>query len=244
MPVASKLFALTAAIACLQAGPVHAGSLQVAPVLLEVHAQAGATSTVVKNPSAETMSAQVRVFRWQQTDGADRLVETRDVVASPPLFNVSPKSQQIVRLVRIEKRKPESEESYRVLVDEIPSAVGVQGRSVQFAMRYSLPLFFQPNGLLPPQLDWALDRNGKKLQITARNAGNLHIRISALRLEDSQGHRVSLGPGLVGYVLGQSEMTWGFTALRAHEFAGQNVLLSADTDQGPIKTSIILRDSR
>lgn len=239
-----KIFTLAALIGCALASRSLAGSLQVAPVLLEVLAPAGATAVVVKNPAAEPVSAQVRVYRWEQSDGEERLTETREVVASPPLFKVAAQSQQIVRLVRTAKTPILDENSYRILIDEIPSSISAQGHSVQFAMRYSIPLFFQPTGLVPPKLEWTVVRSGKRLHVSARNIGDMHARISALQLQDARGHRVSLSAGLTGYVLGRAQMSWTFSSALSTVLPNEKVELLAITDQGPVKATTTLRDIR
>jgi fimbrial chaperone protein len=61
-----------------------AASLQVSPVLVEVMAP-GATATItVRNDGTAPLAAQMRIFRWSQSDGEERLEATEDVVASPP----------------------------------------------------------------------------------------------------------------------------------------------------------------
>lgn len=239
-----KVFALAALISCAFASRSLAGSLQVAPVLLEVLAPSGATAVVVKNPASEPVSAQVRVYRWEQSGGEETLTETREVVASPPLFKVGAQSQQIVRLVRTAKTPILDENSYRILIDELPSSTGAQGHSVQFAMRYSIPLFFQPSGLLPPKLEWTVVRSGKKLHVSARNMGDRHARISGLQLQDARGHRVSLSAGLTGYVLGRAQMSWTFASALPAVLPNEKIEVLASTDQGPVKATTTLRDTR
>ncbi len=79
---------LTLLTAC--AGQAGASSLQVAPVRLNIPPQAAASKISLSNLGDEAIQAQVRVFRWVQADGVEKLVETKDVVASPPMIRMAP----------------------------------------------------------------------------------------------------------------------------------------------------------
>lgn len=75
---------LTASV--LGAAPAHADptSLQIMPVNIEVPAPGAASKVTIANNGPKTANIQVRVFKWVQKDGKDELIETRDVIASPP----------------------------------------------------------------------------------------------------------------------------------------------------------------
>src|SRR5215472_2555055 len=62
-----------------------AASLQVAPVLVEVAAPGAASTLKLRNEGSAPINVQIRVFRWSQTNGEEKLEPTGDVVASPPL---------------------------------------------------------------------------------------------------------------------------------------------------------------
>src|SRR5690242_18933580 len=91
-----------------------AGSLQVAPVGIEVAAPGAASSIKLRNEGATPINAQIRVFRWIQAKGEERLEPTGDVVASPPMVHIGPGAEFIVRLVRVTKQLVSAEESYRL----------------------------------------------------------------------------------------------------------------------------------
>ena len=136
---------LTALFASPCAMP-QAASLQVAPVLVEVPAP-GATATLkLRNEGNRPLDAQIRIFKWTQVDGADSLTPTNDVAASPPLASLRPNTDYTVRVVRTKKEPVAKEESYRLLIDELPSAAGSQGTAVNIALRYSMPVFFTVPG--------------------------------------------------------------------------------------------------
>src|SRR6478672_4286434 len=110
---------LASAIFAALAAPASAvTSLQVAPVRIEVPAGAAASKLTLANGGDETLQAQIRVFKWVQVKGKDQLMETREVVASPPMLALEPGKSNVIRIVRTAKTAVAQEESYRLLVDQ------------------------------------------------------------------------------------------------------------------------------
>jgi fimbrial chaperone protein len=214
-----------------------AASLQVAPVMIEVAAPGAATTLKLRNEGTTPLNAQIRVFRWTQVNGEDKLEPTNDVVASPPLAKLAPKVDYTVRLVRVNKTPVAKEETYRLFVDELPDAANQRNRAVNLLLRYSIPVFFYPATGAPANLTWSVDHSGGKLSVVAKNSGDRHIRVSNLTLKDEKGATVSFGNGLSGYVLGGSTRRW--TALPGNNrlTTGSPIMITAEGDVGPIKTS-------
>src|SRR5450755_3376846 len=113
----------------------QAASLQVAPVSVEVAAPGAASTLKLRNEGAQPLDAQIRVFRWTQVDGADTLTPADDVVASPPQVSLRPKTDYVVRVVRTSKEPVAKEETYRLLIDELPTRTGGGPATVTIALR-------------------------------------------------------------------------------------------------------------
>ncbi len=186
----------------------QAAMLHVRPVLVELPAPASASTLTLSNRGKELAVAQVRVFRWTQVKGRDVLSPTRDVVASPPLLRMAPGRDNVVRIVRVSKRPVKGEESYRLIVDQIPEKKHRKGAGVVFAVRYSIPVFFYERGAPGPKLSWKAVKRGRELILTARNDGVRHERVSGLKIISAQGKTQVLNKGLAGYVLGGASRTW------------------------------------
>jgi fimbrial chaperone protein len=218
--------------------PSWAASLQVSPVLVEVAAPGAATTLKLRNEGTTPLNAQIRVFRWSQVNGEDRLEPTNDVVASPPLTKLAPKVDYTVRLVRVNKTPVAKEETYRLFIDELPDAANQRNRAVNLLLRYSIPVFFYPTAGNPPALTWSVEQSGGKLAVVAKNSGDRHLRISDLKLRDDKGGTVSLGNGLNGYVLGGSSRRWVVASGKGSLSAGSPIAVSAQGDRGPITGSV------
>ena len=217
------------------APPANSAALQVAPVSIDVPAPGASASLVLRNLGDKPMNAQIRVFRWLQQNGTDKLVETRDVVASPPFATLKPKAGYTVRVVRVTKKPLVGEETYRLLIDELPDKQNPQGVAVRLVVRYSVPVFFGANRASPPKLTWRVSKKGKRTVVAVTNRGQRHVRISSLKLKTPAGRTLSFGDGLVGYVLGNSTARWSRSGLMKGLKPGSEIIIKAQGDNGPLQ---------
>ncbi|WP_165784578.1 fimbrial biogenesis chaperone [Zhengella mangrovi] len=188
--------------------PAVGSTLQVEPVSIDVaHGNRSETITL-RNGGTDVLKAQIRIFRWVQEKGRDRLVETRDVVVSPPFASIPPDKNHVVRVVRVGKGPVSKEESYRVLIDQLPTMADRNARAVDFVFRQSIPVFFSAQKQKPSQLSWAIYKKKTDLIVVAQNSGDERARISKIELTLPNGQSVTFGDGLVGYVLGRSSVVW------------------------------------
>jgi fimbrial chaperone protein len=236
MRVRATIILATAFLLSLSASP-QAASLQVAPVSIEMLAPGAASTITLRNDGPNPLNAQIRVFRWSQVNGEEKLEPTNDVVASPPIVSLAPKTDYTVRLVRVIKQPVSVGESYRVLVDELPEPKARQNRVVTLVMRYSIPVFFYPRDTAGAKLAWSVEHRGQRVYVSATNAGDRHARISALTLHDENRTTESFGNGLTGYVLGHSTMRWEAPGNFQRLGTGSSVVISAQSDSGPINAS-------
>ena len=211
----------------------QAASLQVAPVSVEVAAP-GATATVnLRNQGDKPLDGQIRVFRWTQVNGEDKLEPTDDVVASPPMASLRPNTSYVIRIVRTKKEPVATEETYRLLIDELPgSATGRTG--VNIVLRYSIPVFFTSPNAAPSQLKWELQRRNNKQYVVVKNDGDRRVRLAKLKLTDNKGGSFYFGDGLAGYVLARSSVSLEIPAKAKGFGSGGLATISAQSDVGPI----------
>lgn len=209
-----------------------ASSLQITPVNIEVPAPGAASKVTIANSGTEQLNAQIRLFKWVQKNGKDELVETRDVIASPPAVKLGPGKTTVVRVVRVSKTPAQTEESYRLIVDEVPSKPKPGMAGVGFAIRYSVPVFFSKAGE-ETDLKWSASVKNGQLVLKADNAGGRRVRLAALKVTGGSGKAVSFGNGLSGYVLGQSSKVW--IAKSKAIAPGNTVKIVAQGDNGPIE---------
>lgn len=219
------------AITALEAG---AAGLQVAPVLLDVPAPGATTTITLRNESAAPLDAQVRIFRWTQVNGQERLTPASGVVASPPMAKLGSRSDYTVRVVRTDKAPVSKEESYRLVVDELPNPAREKNGTVVVVLRHSVPVFFEPADAGPARLRWSTRIEGGQLIVSATNEGGRRVRLSAMKVSDGSA-TVDFGSGLVGYALAGSTMSWKRALPK--NFNGGSVKVTAMSDAGPINAT-------
>ena len=195
------------ALACLlaAASQASASGLQVAPTSLELAAAGPAQALWLTNTGDHALHAQVRAYKWSQVTGKDELQPTQDVVASPPMLDVPAGGRQLVRVIRTGAAGA-GEQTYRLLVDELPVGGEAKQTGVNYVLRDSVPVFIGVNGTPARQWSSTVDNEGLKLEI--HNSGSAHAQVSYVSLVSPAGAPTELVPGLLGYVLPGATMHW------------------------------------
>lgn len=195
----------------------------------------------LENRGTRLQTYQLRVYEWSQTDGKDELKEQNMIVGSPPIMQIEPGKRQLVRLIRTDAVPAGKEMTYRVILDEIPSAkpeAAEHSNGITFRMRYSVPVFVFGEGLsslsmqgnddkantdtpvTDNQLSWRI-RNGKKQKmLEIHNSGPVHVHLKNLTFARQKETRTDPA-GLAGYVLPGATMSW---PLAANPNSGQTLL--------------------
>lgn len=190
-----------------------AASLQVAPISVAFSPQEKAKEIWLTNTSERLIRAQTRVLIWSQVAGQDQVNPTRDLVASPSITEIKAGEQQLIRIIRIAPQNTAVEQTYRLLIDELPSSGQADAQTgLQLLLQYSIPVFIQPtdsiamrNGLtLLNQVNFQYQNQ----QLIVKNNAKSHIRISELTYINPNGERIPLINGLVGYALAGQSMRW------------------------------------
>lgn len=190
-----------------------AASLQVAPISVAFSPQEKAKEIWLTNTSERPIRAQTRVLIWSQVAGQDQVNPTRGLVASPSITEIKAGEQQLIRIIRIAPQNTAVEQTYRLLIDELPSSGQADAQTgLQLLLQYSIPVFIQPtdsiamrNGLtLLNQVNFQYQNQ----QLIVKNNAKSHIRISELTYINPNGERIPLINGLVGYALAGQSMRW------------------------------------
>jgi fimbrial chaperone protein len=211
-------------------------AIVVEPVLLDIDAPAVAGALKLRNTDQADVSIQTRVFRWIQSDGQETLSPATGVAASPPIVTLQPGSDYTVRVVRTSETPVSGEESYRVVVDELPDSRKDQANTVNILIRQSIPVFFRAKRLTRANVSWTYRIEGNQVEVFATNTGDDRLRVASLRLHDKFGKEILFGNGLVGYVLGRSSMTFTTRLVSTDFTATDTVVLESETSLGHIQT--------
>ena len=138
--------------------------------LLLSHSAAYAGSFVI-SPFRATL------YPAHPSDAIDIFTPTDDVIATPPIVTLQPKTKYIIRLGLRNSAVSDYEKTYRVFLEEVPTATQAVGLNI--ALRASLPVFVLPNqATVSPVLKWQLQQSADgKLVLKAQNIGTSHVQI-------------------------------------------------------------------
>jgi fimbrial chaperone protein len=161
-----------------------AASLDVNPVRIDLAPAARSAELKLTNMSNEALSVQVDVREWSQDfDGAEQLVDTRALLAVPPIVTIPPGEHQIVRVGRLGAPSEDVEKSFRVLVTELAGARSpTGGPGLNMRLRLSIPVFVAPVGR-PAAADIDIENvasTADGTRVTLHNTGNAHAKIERI----------------------------------------------------------------
>ncbi len=189
-----------------------------------------ASALWLENRGTQPVLLQIRVLAWNQDGKEESYNNQEGVVPSPPSATIPPGQRQLVRLMKLAPAPEGRELAYRILVDELPSAASVEAQNqpggnsmgVKLQIRYSVPLFVSGQGhwvkprpdrkrdaatAAQPALSWRLQREGAEHYLLISNTGNTRARLTAVEWVRGDETR-SINPGLLGYVLANTQMRW------------------------------------
>jgi fimbrial chaperone protein len=186
-----------------------AGSLFVRPTTVTFGPGESAATVTVTNNGSAPMTAQLRLFAWDQQQNQDKLEQTGALVASPPMLEIPAGRSQTIRLVRVQSVPATAQENYRLIVDEVPDrGEAGTGTSVVVQLRYSVPVFVMPKANQSANATVKASISGDALVLDVANNGKAHAQISNVRLTYADGSTAMVGAGLVGYVLPDKQRQW------------------------------------
>lgn len=202
-----------------------AKGLTIWPLIAELPPGSKAVAIYLDNQSDTAQQLQIRVKQWQQNQLQDQFSDQTTVLVSPPFVTIEPRQRQLVRLVYLKaERVPayDSEQSFRVLIDDVTAVSSKAGNQVHIRMRYSLPLFVGRPAALPMPADETAYREywQEKVQVSIgatadgqasfrlKNDGAVHLRLSQVQLFADGQTLWSPGNGLFGYLLPNSDLSW------------------------------------
>lgn len=236
----TRILKITAAgFAIFCAGPAAAAALEVAPTTIELDPRANTAVLYVSNRGTETATVQIEGLDWRQVGGADQLATSNTLLVSPPMARIKPGLRQTVRLMVNPGGNPDQEESFRLMVSELPEPAAKPMHGVRVLLQFSVPVFIVGAKVEPPQLTWDLVLGGDGLSLIAHNDGAQHIKLSGLTLV-AASNRIEVAPKTFSYILAGASHSWKIA--RAGLTPGESVRIEGrDESAGaPIAGTLII----
>lgn len=180
--------------------PVTFSQVQVNPVVIELAANQRAAT--VKISLSDTAKAPIRLqaelLRWEQNiQGEDLTIPGNDLLVTPPIATIQPGETQLFRIAIRGTRSTPEEIAYRLIFEDIaepspPASDNASpgGASIDFRMRYDLPVMVAPTGKIINALRWkpcpagnpAASRAPVEACVRLNNAGNRRVKVQNLML--------------------------------------------------------------
>ncbi len=219
-----------------------AAGWEIDPVRVELSPEQQTAAITVKNGSDQPTSIQIRAVAWSQRDGKDVYAPTKELLASPPIVTIPPKSEQIIRVALRRQADTSKELTYRISLQELPTQPAPGFMGVQVALRISLPIFVQPqNGKAEPKAVWKVTRMpDNRLKVSVRNNGNAHIQISDFALYVPGGDKAITDESGSSYILAGQSHVWLLKTSSIEKFTSDRLHLKAYTDAENIDTELVL----
>lgn len=205
-------------------------ALQVTPPHVRLQPGHMSAELRLRNTGDKAVSVQASLERWNQdAQGRDIESPAEDLAFYPKLFVIQPGGTQVIRVGRLQTAavRPQTELAYRLSLRELPveSAEG----SVAILRKLRLPVWLLPD---KPQSQWAIaalqrgtperstatDTEGFQLLPLVANAGNVHQRLTEIRVValDATGAVLREGSAQGWYVL--AGIRRGFAVTVAPDF--------------------------
>lgn len=205
---------LIAAMVCCTAA--HAGNLSVMPVVVALSALKPRESVAITNQASHPSTIQADVVSWSQQEGRDVYTRTSDLLVNPEVFTLVPGQTQVLRLGWRGRSPLDTEQTYRILLREVPAATallsGPAGAApparIQVLLELRIPVYVAPQ-TVEPSLVWQARQVGEgHIDVNLINQGNVHTVVHDLQLSTSSGLRVGQTLGVNAAVLAGQQRSW------------------------------------
>lgn len=103
-------------------------------------------------------------------------------------------------------------------------------------MRYSIPVFFQGEGVKSGPLHWSASIRDRTLVLTAANQGSRRARLLDVKVKIGTREVAAKGGGLAGYVLGRSAAQWSIPLPKGLK-TGSTLTITAKDESGPLQAT-------
>lgn len=183
------ILGLLAACSVLSAS---AGLFSISPVRMNMAPRDRAIAVTITNEGDDVLVMQADLYNWRQkANGEDDLVLTEDMIVSPPIIKVPPKSRQVVRLAMLRPRPPGEQISYRMIVREIPEVKPASGKpELQIALAFSMPVFITPAGV-KRNVVCTTERSADAVAAVCENIGSAYAQPRSFVLTAANGDKLA-----------------------------------------------------
>ena len=179
-----------------------AGNFSVNPVRVFMAPRDRATAITISNEGNEPLIMNAELYAWKQDDKGEQVITlTEEIMMTPPVIKIAPRSKQVVRIALLRPRPANEQLTYRIIVTEFLEARPVALENVQLPMAtaFSIPIFVTPRSV-SKKVNCSVAQVEGKPSVACENTGNAYSHVSQFELTSATGDKLaSLEQG--GYLL-------------------------------------------
>jgi fimbrial chaperone protein len=205
-----RLILFAAATTAIWPACAFAAGLQITPLRAMLTPSNLTAAFTLTNGTGAPVLMQLHAKRWTQGGGKDKLDDTDELLAAPPIFNMASGATQVIRVGLRHAVADPGERTYRLIIAQVPTTVN-NVRGVSFVTTLSLPIFVEPATVLRgPSLEWTATTVGRsEISLRVENKGDEHVHIARLILYGDMGRTQKLYEATPGaYVLAGQWSSW------------------------------------
>jgi len=217
-----------------------AASFTVTPVRVEFSHQHLHATLQVTNNGDEAVTIQLHPVQWILKGNQETEHETDDLIFNPPVFIILPNQSQAIRVGVRQYTALDAEQTYRLILEEVPSASGAGVQGLHTVLRISIPLFVKSGSPAAAKLSWILSRSPDGMMLSVENHGNAHIQIRRITLSSPDGTNPIAVQSGSEYVLAGGHKEWIVKDVPPHDQGG--LLMQAITDGNPANEVLTLHN--
>lgn len=171
--------------------PARAADVSIMPVNVRLDRQNDRATVQVQNNGTESVTMQAEGISWTRQNGQDVDAPTSELLVNPPIFTLQPGQVQILRVGLRRVPDLQLEATYRMVLREVPVPRASDGNQVTGAVRVlvalRVPVYVAPTRVQRAEA-WQVQRAGNGETVaTVTNNGNVHLKVSELRLAGASG---------------------------------------------------------
>jgi fimbrial chaperone protein len=209
------------------------GTFTISPVRIQVSSSRPNAVFQVTNRDDQPVTLQAHVVTWSLNGQTEVYADSDDVVLNPPIATVAPHQTQFIRLGLRRQVEGPQEQTYRLIVEEVPPPPKPDFRGVQTILKISVPIFAVPKSATAPQVQWqAVRTNDSRVRLIASNRGNAHVQIKGLQVTGADSPDDYLKGITPTYLLPTQQHEWLIDDKRT--MTTRRIKILAVTDAGVI----------
>lgn len=160
-----------------------ASNWRVAPIKISFDVKTRSEVVTVTNESDQPLTLEITAMEWTQgEDGKDLYQPATDLIFFPKQLVIEAKKERVIR-TGIKVPAVTKEKAYRLFIREVPGPRQSGESAVAIAIQFGVPIFvIPPKGEVKGEIAAVTMEKGR-VNVTARNLGNSHFRVSRVKLQ-------------------------------------------------------------